>query len=95
MELNIIHDPDEQRFYADLEGEEAELSYNYLEDDLLDFDYTFVPKKYRNKGVSDALVQAGLEFVKSRNFMFVPSCNAVEVYLKRHPEYNHLAKEEQ
>ncbi|TXK46939.1 N-acetyltransferase [Pontibacter qinzhouensis] len=91
--MTVIHDEDDLRFYADLDGEEAELTYTYPEDTLVDFDHTFVPKKDRGQGIADELVKSGLEFVKSKNYKFIPSCPVVEAFVKRHPEYNSYMEE--
>lgn len=93
MEANIKHDDDDLRFYAVLDGEEAELTYTYTEDDVLDLDHTFVPPSQRGKGVADQLVKAGLEFAKSQDYKVIPSCPVVEAYVQRHPEYQDLVKE--
>ncbi|AMM52921.1 hypothetical protein TH61_12440 [Rufibacter sp. DG15C] len=88
--MDVIHDEEDLRFYAVLGQEEAELTYTYSEDKVLDLDYTFVPEAYRNQGLADQLVKAGLEFVKARNYRFIPSCPVVEAYVHRHPEYQAL-----
>ncbi|MBF9254455.1 N-acetyltransferase [Pontibacter sp. 172403-2] len=93
MEANIKHDAEDLRFYAELDGEEAELTYTYTEDDVLDMDHTFVPPSQRGKGIADQLVKAGLEFAKSQDFKIVASCPVVEAYVQRHPEYQDLVKE--
>lgn len=90
MKIDIIHDPKELRFYARVAGEEAELTYSYPEDTVLDFDYTYVPPAARNQGVSDQLVRAGLEFARQNKLLVIPSCPAVETFVKRHPEYDNL-----
>jgi predicted GNAT family acetyltransferase len=88
--MNIIHDPEDLRFYAKVAGEEAELTYTYPEAGVLDFDYTYIPPSARNKGLSDHLVKAGLEFARENNYQVIPSCPVVETYVKRHPEYQDL-----
>jgi len=88
--MKVIHDEADLRFYAAVAGEEAELTYTYPEETVLDFDYTYVPKAARNRGLSDELVQAGLTFARSKNFKVIPSCPVVEAYVKRHPEYQDL-----
>lgn len=90
METTVIHDEDDLRFYADLGEDQAELTYTYPEDDVMDFDYTYVPEENRGKGLADKLVKAGLEYVREKNYKFIPSCPVVEAYVKRHPEYNDL-----
>ncbi|QCR24955.1 GNAT family N-acetyltransferase [Pontibacter sp. SGAir0037] len=86
--MNVIHDDDDLRFYAKLGDEEAELTYTYPEDGVLDFDHTFIPEDYRGQGLANKLVKAGLDYVKENNLKFIPSCPAVEAYTRRHPEYN-------
>jgi predicted GNAT family acetyltransferase len=83
----IIHDADDLRFYANLDGEEAELTYSLTEKDDLDLDYTYVPEEHRGQGFADALVKSALEYVKSNQLKFIASCPVVEAYVKRHPEY--------
>ena len=88
--MDIIHDPDDLRFYAKVAGEEAELTYTYPEETVLDFDYAYLPPAARNQGGSDHLVKAGLEFARENNYQVIPSCPVVEAYVKRHPEYKDL-----
>ncbi|GGK85790.1 GNAT family N-acetyltransferase [Rufibacter glacialis] len=83
----IIHDADDLRFYADLNGEEAELTYSLTDKEELDLDYTYVPEEHRGQGIADQLVNTALEYVKQNQLTFVASCPVVEAYVKRHPEY--------
>ena len=85
-----MHDPDDLRFYAAVAGQEAEMTYTYPEDNILDLDYTFVPETARNQGWADKLVKASLEFAREKNYQVIPSCPVVEAYVKRHPEYQDL-----
>lgn len=91
--LKITHDKDDQRFYADIEGEEAELTYTFPEDNTMDFDHTFVPQKARGKGIADHLVKTGLDYAKSNSYKAIASCPVVDAYVKRHPEYKSILKE--
>ena len=88
--MDIIHDPEDLRFYATVAEEEAELTYTYPEEKVLDFDYTYIPPPARNQGLADQLVKAGLEFARSNNYLVIPSCPVVEAFVKRHPEYQDL-----
>ncbi|WP_276496389.1 GNAT family N-acetyltransferase [Pontibacter litorisediminis] len=91
MSVNIIHDEDDFRFYMPFEGdEEAELTYTYTEDQIMDFDHTFVPDSQRGKGLAGKLVKEGLEFAKSNNYKIIPSCPVVEAYIERYPEYKDM-----
>ena len=88
--MKVIHDPDDLRFYAEVEGQEAELTYTYPENTVLDLDYTYIPPSARRKGLSDLLVKAALDFARQQNFLVIPSCPVVEAFVKRHPEYQDL-----
>lgn len=89
----IIHDKDDLRFYADVEGEEAELTYTFPEEQVMDFDHTFVPESGRGKGIANQLVKAGLDYAKANNYKAIASCPVVDAYVKRHPAYNNIIKE--
>ncbi|RAU82727.1 GNAT family N-acetyltransferase [Pontibacter arcticus] len=91
--MQVIHDEKDLRFYIEFEEGEAELTYTYPEEGVLDLDHTFVPEPQRGKGVADKLVKASMEFVKSKGYKFIPSCPAVDTYVKRHPEYKELEQE--
>jgi uncharacterized protein len=91
MSTNIIHDEEDLRFYIPFEGEEdAELTYFYTEDKILDFEHTFVPDSQRGKGVAGKLVKEGLEFAKTNDCKIIASCPVVEAYIERHPEYQEI-----
>jgi predicted GNAT family acetyltransferase len=91
MKPSIVHDQEDLRFYATLaSGEEAELTYTFPEEKVMDFDYTFVPEKHRNQGLADQLVKAGLEHAREKGYRVIPSCPAVETYVKRHKEYENI-----
>jgi uncharacterized protein len=88
--MEIIHDEDDTRFYAVLDGGEAELTYSITERGYMDFDHTYVPEQHRGQGVADKLVKNGLEHAKAIKCMIVPSCPVVEAYVKRHKEYDNI-----
>ncbi|WP_161888413.1 GNAT family N-acetyltransferase [Pontibacter russatus] len=94
MDLDIIHDEEDLRFYAVIAGDEAELTYTYPESGVMDFDHTFVPEGGRGKGYADRLVQSGLDYARSQNYQVVPSCPVVGAFIKRHPDYEDLVQPE-
>jgi predicted GNAT family acetyltransferase len=93
--MDIIHDPEDYRFFAIIADDEAELTYTYPEDTIMDFDYTYVPESVRKQGLADQLVQAGLDFAQQKNYKVIPSCPVVEAFVKRHPEYQELIIEDE
>ncbi|WP_242917576.1 GNAT family N-acetyltransferase [Pontibacter liquoris] len=91
--MEVIHDEDDLRFYAQLGDEQAELTYTYPEDDVMDLDHTFVPQAYRGQGMADKLVQTSLDFAREQHYKVIPSCPVVEAYLNRHKDYQDIVKE--
>ncbi|GAA4425088.1 GNAT family N-acetyltransferase [Pontibacter saemangeumensis] len=94
MDIEIIHDEEDLRFYAVIAGDEAELTYTYPESGVMDFDHTFVPEDARGNGHADKLVKTGLEYARSQNYLIVPSCPVVGAFIKRHPHYEDLVQPE-
>ncbi|MGV3589431.1 MAG: GNAT family N-acetyltransferase [Adhaeribacter sp.] len=92
MDININHDKEAQEFTVELDGDQAELAYALPEDDVIDFQHTFVPEDYRNEGVANQIIEAGLNYAKEQKFKVIASCPAVLAYVRRHKEYQPLLK---
>ncbi|MBC7120298.1 MAG: N-acetyltransferase [Candidatus Methanosuratus sp.] len=65
----------------------AELAY-HTEMDLIFLDSTYVPKKFRGKGVGSRLVEAAISHAKENGLRVVPVCPFAAEYFKKHPEHN-------
>jgi len=93
MDAQVIHDEESQEFTIELDGgDQAELAYAKPQDDVLDFQHTFVPADYRGEGLADKLIKTGLEYAQENNYKVIPSCQAVAAYMRRHKEYESLMK---
>ncbi len=92
MDINITHDKEAQEFTAQLKDDQAELAYALPADDVIDFQHTFVPEDYRNEGVANQLIEAGLNYAQEQKFKVIASCPAVSAYVRRHKEYQSLLK---
>jgi predicted GNAT family acetyltransferase len=95
MEITINHDQESQEFTADLENEQAELAYAKPEDKVIDFQHTFVPERFRRKGVANKLIRAGLAYAEAEKFQVIASCPAVSSFIRRHQEFQPLLKSPQ
>ncbi|AKD03648.1 GNAT family N-acetyltransferase [Pontibacter korlensis] len=93
MKYEIIHEEKYQQFTAKLEDdEEGEIAYAKPEEGVLNLTHTFVPEAYRGKGLAQELIATALEYAREHNLKVIASCEAVQKYLKQHPEYQDLIR---
>jgi predicted GNAT family acetyltransferase len=88
MQIDIKHDPDRQRFVAQLDGKEANLQYSQTDEKTLDYKSTFVPEEYREKGIGERIVLEALGFARDNGYEVIPSCPFVRYVLEEHSEYD-------
>jgi len=70
-------------------GEEATLEYRWLKGSMV-LMRTLVPKEERGKGAGALLAEAALQHAESHHLKIIVYCGFVELYIKKHPEYQHL-----
>lgn len=75
------------------EGETAVLTYR-REPGSIVFLHTGVPEKLEGRGIARKLAVAGLEFAKENGLAVVPLCPFVAAYIKKHPEYLGIVRED-
>ena len=90
--LEVVHDPKAGRFQIEVGRWVAVLDYD-LEDNIMVFTHTGVPKPLEGQGVGGRLAKTGLEYARKNSHKVVPACQFMEVYLRRHPEYKDLVAE--
>ncbi len=78
------------RFYVPFGDEEAELTYNFTEDNHMDLEHTFVPESARGQGIAQKLARHSLDYARENNHKAIASCPVVETFVKRNPEYNDM-----
>lgn len=89
MDYQITHDPEQNRFETMQNGLTAYVEYERFEN-CMDFVHTIVPMPLEGKGIATALVRYAVDFAEKNGFKIIPTCPFVEVYLRRHPEYNSM-----
>ncbi len=90
MKHKIEHDRKYQQFIISLGPDDAELAYSLPSSDVISFTHTYVPEDHRGNGLAEELITSGLEYAQANNLRVRADCEAVEIFLKRHPEYNFL-----
>lgn len=88
-DLQITHRPDIGRFEALVGGLRCELDYQ-LDGQVVRMTHTGVPPQLEGRGIAAALVQAALGWARAQGYKVVPLCSYVQVYVRRHPEWQDL-----
>lgn len=90
MDLKIKHDKKNQKFYAIIEGKEAWAAYLKENDNILNFNHTFVPPEFRDQGIAGKIVEFGLNYARENNFKIIPSCPYVNYFIKNNKRFQDL-----
>ncbi|MEO6005787.1 MAG: GNAT family N-acetyltransferase [Opitutus sp.] len=88
-DISVKHNEAEHRFEALVEGQLAICNYE-LEGNQMVFTHTFVPSELRGRGIAEKLVRSALETARREQRKVVPACSYVDVFIKRHAEFQDL-----
>lgn len=89
MTLHITreHGDTKGRYVAQVDGQEAELTYSILSPRTIIADHTGVPDALRGTGVGLALVERLVTDARAEGVKIVPLCPFVKSQLARHPDW--------
>jgi uncharacterized protein len=91
-ELEVKHNPVENRFETWIDGELSKL--DYMEDgNTIVMTHVGVHPSHRGRGVAGKITEVALEYAKGKSLRVVPMCSYVGAYIRRHPEYIALTKQ--
>ena len=81
--MKIEHQPG--RFFARVDGEEAELLYE-RRGDVLDVHHTYTPAALRGGAIAARLTAAAFDYAREHGLKILPTCSYTRLYVERHPE---------
>lgn len=81
MDAEIVHDDQQGYFLIELERGRAVLEYQLLPDNTVNFSRTYVPGEYRNHGLAEKLVRAGLNWANQQGLRVRATCWYVQKFL--------------
>lgn len=87
MAGQVIHDPEQQKFFLVSEGKEAFLMYKLCSGNVIDFTYTYVPPELRGGSIAARLAEAGLTYAAQAGYRIAASCSYIQNYIHSHPCY--------
>lgn len=85
-DLDVLHNIEETRFEIHLDGLLAVLEYQ-RDGDTMIFTHTYVPPEFEGQGIASRLAYTALEHAKEKKYKIVSLCSFIDVYLRRHREY--------
>lgn len=66
------------------------LAYQHREDGVIDLQHTVISERYSRQGFARMLVTQVLDNLRERGEKIVPTCDYVQDYLRRFPDYRDL-----
>ena len=91
-ELEITHNPAENRFETWIDGRLSKL--DYIEDgDTIVMTHVGVHPDHRGFGVAGRITEAALAYARCKSLRVIPMCSYVASYIRRHPQYSELTKQ--
>jgi predicted GNAT family acetyltransferase len=90
-ELDVTHNPAENRFETWVDGQLSKLDYN-IHDNTIVMMHVGVHPDHREHGIAGKLTQTALEYAKEKKLRVIPMCSYVAAYIRKHPQYLDLMK---
>ena len=86
--LQHVHNTDETRYEAWIDGELAGFAEYQLTDEIIVFTHTEVPRRFEGHGVGSAIARFGLDDVReSGQRRVLALCPFIKAWIARHREY--------
>lgn len=89
--IEIEHQEKKNRFVLEVDGQEAELTYQRIGDVII-FNHTEVPETLQHKGLANKLAEAALGYAREWNLRVDPQCRFIAVYIERHKKHQDLLR---
>ena len=91
--LEVIKNNTNNRFELTVDNQIAFIDFKQ-EEATLKLIHTESPEELAGRGVATALIEKTLIYFKENNLVLVPLCPLVFAYLKRHPEWIDIVRED-
>jgi len=91
MEYKIVHNKEENRIKAVMEGRNIGLiDYQITASDIMTIYHTQVAPVYEGQGIAADLTKNLLKYAQENNIKIRPTCPYAKSYILRHTEYESL-----
>ena len=87
MEIQQHDNGNKGAFFVEIDGEQlAEMTYTYAGPNKIIIDHTEVSDKLKGQGIGYKLVEASVEFMRSKNLKAIPLCPFANAVFKKKGE---------
>ncbi len=91
--LQVAHSAAETRFETWVDSLYSKLDYIQDGKNFV-ITHVGVHPELRGQGIAGRLVQVSLEYARERSLRVIPMCSYAAYFIRRHPEYAELTKQE-
>ena len=91
--LAVTHNADEHRFETWVDGYLSKLDYIQDGKNFV-ITHVGVSPELRGQGIAGKIVEVSLEYAKARSLRVVPMCSYAAAYIRKHPEYAELTRQQ-
>ena len=88
-DIELINNEAIHNFELFVNGYRAFIDYK-TKDNKIYLIHTEVPAELKGVGVAEALVDKTFNYIEQHQLKMVPLCSYIQIFLKRHPEWNRL-----
>ena len=91
--LQVIKNEDSKRFELTVDGYTAFIDYKER-NGVITLIHTESPEELAGRGVATALIEKTLAYLENNEITLVPLCPLVVAYIKRHPEWVRILRDD-
>ena len=91
--LQVTHNPEEHSFETTVDGYPSKLDY-ILDGKNFVITHVGVHPALRGQGIAGRLMEVSLEYARENSLRVIPMCSYAASYIRSHPEYAELTKQE-
>lgn len=88
-DIKLINNTAIHNFELFVDGHRAFIDYKMKENKIY-LIHTEVPKELQGRGVAEAIVEKAFAYIESHKLVLVPLCTYVQIFLRKHPEWDRL-----
>jgi predicted GNAT family acetyltransferase len=90
MATEVRRNDEGGRYEITVDGDLAGFTQFHPDGDVLVFPHTQIDERYSGQGLAKILIGQALDDVRARGLTIVPTCEFVQGYLDKNPQYQDL-----